>query len=116
MGKLKRVSAALFLVLVSLMITRPSVVSAAIAQSPKVPGLSDKPIWEVINDAIIYISWILAGLFILMIIIGAIMMMTLSAAEQQEKGKETIKWAIIGAVVSMLSWTIFQIISRLVVG
>jgi hypothetical protein len=109
-----------FLVLFVLFViynSNPIKVGAAIVVVPNsnnstgcIAGLSCLSLTDVIFNVINYITIILTGLFVLMVLVGGVMMMTLTPAEKQEEGKEVVKWAVIGAVVSILAWTVFNAI------
>ncbi len=67
-----------------------------------------------IKDIIDFMVRVGALLSVLMIIVGGYYYMTGSLSDDKEKGKNTIQYAIIGLVISLLSWTVANLILLLV--
>ncbi len=66
----------------------------------------------IINDVIAYITAILAGLFVLMMLIGSIMYMVYSDTEKKQKGMTLIQSAIIAAIIALLSYAVWAILEN----
>ena len=77
----------------------------------KVSGKADAG--EEINAVIKYITFILAGLFVLMMLVGAVWYMAFSATDKKQKGMEIIQAAIIAGVFALLSFAVWRILNSL---
>jgi hypothetical protein len=64
--------------------------------------LSDLPILVVYW--IDYLTWIAGSIAVVFIMIGGIQYMVGSLSDQKDAGKDTLKYAVIGLIVTFISW------------
>jgi hypothetical protein len=76
-----------------------------------IPNLSKQSnVGTVINNVIKYISIILTGLFVLMMLIGAVFYMVFSATDKKDMGMDIIKASIFAGILALLSWVVWSVI------
>lgn len=76
--------------------------------------ISIKSLGELITTGIKYLLGFLATLSVLFIIIGGVRMVVSGGSEGEVKaGKQTVTWAVVGMVVSLLAFTIINVVQSL---
>lgn len=76
--------------------------------------ISIKSLGELVTTGIKYLLGFLATLSVLFIIIGGVRMVVSGGSEGEVKaGKQTVTWAVVGMVVSLLAFTIINVVQSL---
>lgn len=114
---LKKIQGHVFGLLGTVLLLMPTLVSATAWSAGKRNasgvGLPDGAIYEIISSTLSWLLGIFGFIAIIGFVVAGIFYLTAAGDEgQAEKGKNGMKYSIIGVIVALMGWVVIQAVDR----